>query len=157
MSAGAALEGGSGSQAITFKRQVQMGIRALENVYEVIDTVLDIADTISFGEELLSDLYSAKGAIFKSARKSGETLATAKGRAAHTLFAEVHKALGWDKEFVLQNGRRVDALNHALRVIRELKPNNPRAIKQGLKQLQDYLIQREKETGLKWIGELWVY
>jgi RHS repeat-associated protein len=55
------------------------------------------------------------------------------------------------KEFVLDSGKRVDFIDFEQGVIHELKPNNPRQIKAGLQQLQQYLQEVEKQfPGINW-------
>jgi hypothetical protein len=49
---------------------------------------------------------------------------------------------------------RYDATN---RNIREIKPNNPRAIKQGQKQLEQYKKEMEESTGKPHTTELTTY
>ena len=44
-----------------------------------------------------------------------------------------------EKEYFLPSGRRIDFIDFENHIIYELKPNNPRAIKQGYKQLDMYL------------------
>ena len=69
---------------------------------------------------------------------------------------EMHKAYHageYGKEYRLPSGKRIDFLDLKNRRIYELKPFNPRAMKQGEKQLQMYL--KELETipdfqGWKW-------
>ena len=48
------------------------------------------------------------------------------------------------KEYRLPSGRRIDFLDIPNATIYELKPNNPRAIKVGMKQLERY--KKELET-----------
>ena len=64
---------------------------------------------------------------------NGETTATALGRAMNDKW---DYGEGFRKEFTLKEGGRVDALNRPTRVVVELKPNNPRQIRQGRQQLQ---------------------
>ena len=44
-----------------------------------------------------------------------------------------------EKEYLLPSRRRIDFIDFENHIIYELKPNNPRAIKQGYKQLDMYL------------------
>lgn len=48
---------------------------------------------------------------------------------------------GFQREFRLPSGRQVDGINLQTRQIVELKPNNPRAIRLGQRQLDDYLAE----------------
>lgn len=64
------------------------------------------------------------------------------------------------KEFALQSGRRVDAINKQARMIVELKPNNPQAIARGLNQLGRYLDELNRglpEGEAPWTGHLVTY
>jgi len=64
----------------------------------------------------------------------------------------VNKSLGKIKEFVIPNsgGKRIDFIDFGTKTIYELKPNNPRAIKQGMGQLNTYKELVEKEFGPGW-------
>jgi hypothetical protein len=73
---------------------------------------------------------------------NGETSATAYGRAIHQA---TDYGPGFEKEFTLENGQRVDAVNFETREVIELKPNNPRAIARGLNQVQGYAQQLDQE------------
>lgn len=57
------------------------------------------------------------------------------------------------KEFRLPSGRRIDFLDIDNGIIYELKPNNPRAILQGQKQLQMYM--KELQTMPRFQGVNW--
>lgn len=74
---------------------------------------------------------------------------------------QIHKAydygLGFKKEYTLPSGKRVDAINFETKVIVELKPNNPKAIVLGEKQLDSYRHEVEKVYGGKWTTRLITY
>jgi len=74
--------------------------------------------------------------------RGGENAFTAYGRAAHTAY---DYGPGFEKEFVLENGQRADAVNLATREVIELKPNNPAAIARGLRQAEGYAQQLTEE------------
>jgi hypothetical protein len=64
------------------------------------------------------------------------------------------------KEFVLPSGRRIDFLDRVNGKVYELKPNNPRAIREGQKQLQRYIEELKTVPKLKdiqWEGILETY
>ena len=71
----------------------------------------------------------------------------------------IQKHKKWDygegvrKEVTIGPGARVDGYDDINKIIYELKPNNPRAIKQGLKQLDRYL----NILGSDWTGILVTY
>lgn len=54
------------------------------------------------------------------------------------------------KEFRGIPGIRPDFVDLSTKTIYELKPNNPRAIKQGLKQLEKYKTIFEQQRGGTW-------
>lgn len=55
------------------------------------------------------------------------------------------------KEFRFETGRRADFIDFEEGIIYELKPNNPRAIREGGKQLQQYLQDaKEQFPGINW-------
>lgn len=64
------------------------------------------------------------------------------------------------KEFYLPSKKRIDFLDIKKKTIYELKPNNPRAIKQGNKQLEMYAKELEsmpRFKGIKWKKKLDTY
>jgi RHS repeat-associated protein len=89
------------------------------------------------------------------AKKGGETAATARGRLKH---AEHEYGPGYNKRHNLPSGRRPDAVNVEKGHVFELKPNNPKAIKKGEKQLQEYLEELKKLYPEKdWTGTVITY
>jgi hypothetical protein len=86
--------------------------------------------------------------------KSGETAATAAGRAAHKRW---QPPPGFQKEFRLPSGGRADAVNPTTREVIELKPNNPRAIRGGQRQVQRYVDELSEMTGQPWSGRVETY
>ena len=89
------------------------------------------------------DLVRGAEAINEGAAivRGGETAATAYGRAMH---ASYDYGAGFRREFRLQSGRRADAVNLRTREVIELKPNNPRAIRLGYRQLDAYARELQK-------------
>lgn len=73
--------------------------------------------------------------------RGGETAATRYGREIHKTF---DYGPGFRREFTLPSGRRADAVNLRARKVVELKPNNPRAIAQGRRQLDAYARELEE-------------
>ncbi len=86
----------------------------------------------------------------------GNTADAARGRAAHKNY---RNALGGNYKFekTLPSGRRVDAVDFDKRIVRELKPNNPRAIKDGQRQLERYRKELQDEFGGTWTSFLETY
>ena len=55
------------------------------------------------------------------------------------------------KEFLFDTGRRADFIDIERGVIYELKPNNPRAIRDGMRQLEQYVDDARKQfPGIIW-------
>jgi len=100
------------------------------------------------------EAFVAKEAVGVTAKKNGETIATAAGRKAHT---DWDPGVGFDKEVTLPGGYRADAVNEAARAIKELKPDNPKAIKRGEAQLKDYIKAAEAKFGGIWTGIVETY
>ena len=86
---------------------------------------------------------------------SGETGAAKAGREAHQNY---DPGPGYEKEVRLPSGERADAVNAAKGSVRELKPNNPRAIKRGQQQVERYRRQLQKlYPRKKWRGAVDTY
>jgi hypothetical protein len=86
----------------------------------------------------------------------GETPWTIYGRQAHINY---RNALGGDyrHDLRLPSGQRPDAVDWTNRVVRELKPDNPRAIREGNRQLERYRQELESMTGEPWSPHLDLY
>ena len=120
-------------------------------VEKVQHEILEAPVTVyNFQVEDYHTYYVASGVLVHN-KCGGETTATKRGR-------EMHK--DWDygpgvlKEETIAPGSRVDGIDYVNKIIYELKPNNPQAIRRGLKQLDRYLsILGEQE----WAGVLVMY
>ncbi len=64
---------------------------------------------------------------------------------------------GYTKEARTPSGKRADAANLRRRHVKELKPNNPRAIRRGEKQAQGYAEEFQQEHGGVWTWEVETY
>jgi hypothetical protein len=64
---------------------------------------------------------------------------------------------GVEKEVRLPSGRRMDGYDRKKKVIYELKPNNKRAVKRGIKQLNRYVNEANKVFGPGHRGVLRTY
>jgi Restriction endonuclease fold toxin 9 len=65
---------------------------------------------------------------------------------------------GFRPDFTLEAGGRVDAINFETREVIELKPNNPRQMRLGEKQLAGYIAKvNEQFPGDLWTGRLVTY
>ncbi len=83
------------------------------------------------------------------------------GQQVHKSYkAAVADKINLRKEFVLPSGRRIDFIDITNGKVYELKPNNPRAIREGMKQLEQYVKELKEHLRLKHIeceGILEVY
>lgn len=80
------------------------------------------------------------------------------GREMHSLYkTDVADSVTKFKEFVLPSKKRIDFIDFDSKTIYELKPFNPRAIKQGQKQLSGYLKEISEIYGEGWKTILEVY
>jgi Restriction endonuclease fold toxin 9 len=71
-----------------------------------------------------------------------------RGMKMHRLFSDRMKEIGWIANKCIPGTRiRPDAIHLAKKIIVELKPNNPRAIRAGIKQLERYKKAAEKAYG----------
>lgn len=83
------------------------------------------------------------------------------GQQIHKSYKEaIANKVNLRKEFVLPSGKRIDFIDIDKAKIYELKPNNPQAIKQGMKQLEQYVKELKNHPKLghmEWEGILEVY
>lgn len=89
--------------------------------------------------------------------QNGETAATKRGRQAHK---EMDYGPDFEKEYELPSGRRADAVNPKTGEILELKKNNPREIRRGINQVNDYLEELNRvrpRMGSGWSGQVVTY
>jgi RHS repeat-associated protein len=88
--------------------------------------------------------------------RGGESPAAAAGRRAHQNYGT---ALGpkFDTRVTLPSGRRPDAVDWTNREVRELKPDNPRAVSRGERQVEKYRLELENVTGESWTSTVDVY
>ncbi|HLL05767.1 MAG TPA: hypothetical protein VK539_34675 [Myxococcaceae bacterium] len=84
----------------------------------------------------------------------GESEATKRGREEHKNW---QPGEGYEKEVILPSGKRADAVNWEKQDVKELKPDNPRAIRHGEKQLEGYKKELEETTGEEWTGTVETY
>lgn len=114
----------------------------------------DAIDAVSAGtrtDKAVSSLRHVDAAELKSAE-----VAKPYTKSNLKLSQEMHKKFHsgeYGKEFRLPSGKRIDFLDIDNKTIYELKPFNPRAVKQGEKQLQIY--KRELETIPRFQGWEW--
>ena len=118
-------------------------VRAGAKVVNAADDVSDAAKGVKVakGKEIAKGSSSAvrnsESSIVKTKLfKGGETADTKLGRQMHKVYNPGDEYI---KEFRLPSGKRVDAVSIEKGDIRELKPNNSKAIKRGEKQAQSYM------------------
>jgi hypothetical protein len=78
---------------------------------------------------------------------SGETAAAARGRREHQQY---NPGPGYDTRVVLPSGKKPDAVDFERQIVRELKPNNPRALAKGQSQVQQYARELQETYGGTW-------
>jgi len=64
---------------------------------------------------------------------------------------------GFKKEVRPPSGKRADAVNPDKQEVKELKPDNPRAVKQGKRQVEEYRRELEETEGGSWTGKVETY
>jgi hypothetical protein len=79
-----------------------------------------------------------------------------RGREAHKNY-ENTLGEGYDFNKALPSGKRPDAIDAENRIVRELKPGNPRAIRRGERQVEGYKKELEQMTGEKWTSHVDTY
>ena len=92
----------------------------------------------------------------RTALRGGESAAAAVGRRAHGNYGT---ALGeaYDTRVTLPSGKKPDAVNWATQEVRELKPDNPSAVRRGWSQVERYRRELEGMTGKAWRAIVDVY
>jgi RHS repeat-associated protein len=123
--------------------------RAAERAVEAGRGAEKAAEAVKGVEETA---VAAKGA--EQAAKNGETAATRAGRQAHK---DWDAGEGFEKEVTLPSGKRADAVNFEEKHVKELKPNNPRAIRRGEKQVEGYRQELQQEHGGTWTSSVETY
>ena len=130
--------GGAGTaiKAIRGVDKTVDAVNTVDNVSDVVkasDNVVDVAGSINKGNDIVHH---------------GETQFTKYGRQAHK---DYMPGEGYKKEVTLPSGKRADAVNFEKGDVRELKPNNPKAIKRGERQVQGYMKElQELRPDIKW-------
>ena len=94
--------------------------------------------------------YVSMTGILVHNKCGGESPAAKRGRQVHQ---EWDYGPGVEKEQRIGTGARVDGIDRANKIVYELKPNNARAIRRGIRQLGRYL----DILGEEWMGVLVTY
>lgn len=118
----------------------------------VVDGAADAVSTTkvaeNVGEATLSYSKNSPVASSTTTQKGGENSHTILGKEMHKKY---NPGEGYIKEFPLPSGKRADAVNIDKADVRELKPNNKRAIKAGEKQVKNYVNElKELYPDKKW-------
>jgi RHS repeat-associated protein len=99
--------------------------------------------------------------IKKASEVVGKGMSNPKVKEAAAKGRQMHKAYdygsGVKKEQSLPSRKRMDGYDAENKVIHELKPNNPNAIKKGMKQLDGYIDEANEEYGPGHLGKLHTY
>jgi len=106
-----------------------------------------VSMALTYGESGLV-ISGVRQGVMKGAAKGGTQFT----KSSLQVGQQMHKAYHVGKvgkEFRLLSGRRIDYLDMQNGIIYELKPNNPRAILQGQKQLQMYLQELQSPAMLQ--------
>jgi len=82
--------------------------------------------------------------------KNGETPSTKIGKDAHANYNPGSNYSTDRPTNRLDNNKIPDAVDGANKIVRELKPNNPRAIREGINQVKKYADQLKRQFGGKW-------
>ena len=144
--------GGYGKAA---REGTKVAMELAEHADEAVDAAKAVKKAVTAAKKVggaASHAVSPGSGVLR--RTAGETAATARGK-------EMHKwwdyGEGFVKEYRLPSGKRADAVNEAEKIVKELKPNNPRAIKRGEKQLRGYVKELEGMYGSGWRSEVVTY
>lgn len=87
-------------------------------------------------------------------KKGGETPFTKAGRRAHQ---EEPLPEGFERDSRLPSGKRMDGYNADQKKVIELKPNNPKAIRRGEKQVEGYCKECDQQYGPGHAGSVQTY
>ncbi|SEA68065.1 Restriction endonuclease fold toxin 9 [Arachidicoccus rhizosphaerae] len=117
------------------------------NVEDLIALPIELGISLTrAGLKLLGKRASIIAA--EDAAKTGSTVANRLGQQMHKAYKAGDVLDGVRiKEFMLPSRKRIDFIDLEKKIIYELKPNNPRAIKQGYKQLEMYKQEVESIYG----------
>ena len=155
---------GNGTQSgtVTYRydkngRQLRAGdrLQMLNGEYVIIEQVQhEILEspigTYNFEVEGFHTYHVGNLEVLVHNKCGGETSSTINGKRMHQNWNYGDGVL---KEKRIAPGSRVDGIDWANRIVYELKPNNPRAIQRGLRQLDRYL----GVLGEDWLGILLTY
>lgn len=114
------------------------GLGVAARAVSVVDDISDIQKAVKEVE--------VAGEVLRGSRNPIVREAAAEGRAQHRLYrADESDGVTKFKEFRFENGRRADFLDKSTKTVYELKPDSPQAIQRGLKQLESYVRQANRQ------------
>jgi Restriction endonuclease fold toxin 9 len=88
-----------------------------------------------------------ESALCRPGPNGGENTGTRRGREAHVNYGTATSG-DYSTTFRLPSGRQPDAVDRINGIVRELKPNNPRAIQRGERQVEQYCQELEQQFGI---------
>ncbi len=149
-------------------------VSTVKGIYQAIEVITDPNSTkLEVGIALVGIVPGGKvlkygGKMVKAVDAAGDARKVAARGAANPKVAEAakrgqeaHKARqypdGFKKEQELPSGKRMDAYNSETKEVRELKPNNPRAIARGEKQVEQYCRECDEAYGSGHTGTVETY
>jgi hypothetical protein len=132
-----------------------LGLAAGENVYAYAPNVWGWIDPLGLCKEASKGtgqfvdkqgrLRNADGTF----ASGGDSALAARGREAHENYKNALPG-DYDHQVTLPSGKRPDAVNWKTKDVRELKPDNPKAISRGQRQVDKYRQELEDVTGDSW-------
>jgi hypothetical protein len=115
------------------------------------------AVAVSDAVQVVKQLYvlqttTAKMAVRKNTPEplSGETSATERGRDAHDQYDPGPEYVTDRQDTRLGSGKYPDAIDFDKKIVRELKPNNSRKIREGAEQAKKYLDELKERIPGNW-------
>ncbi|MCP4406090.1 MAG: hypothetical protein GY801_53460, partial [bacterium] len=132
------------------------GDRIVEDILKGVDDVIEGASE----KALKNGQFYDKQGILRNAdgtfASGGETAAAACGREAHESYKNALPG-DYEHQVTLPSGKRPDAVNWETRNVRELKPNNPKAISEGRRQVEKYRKELEEIADEFWTADVDTY
>ncbi len=126
--------------------QIFVGSGEVKGLLQTVK-IVKLADESIPVIKIIEEGAEASGLV-EDAGKMGSTAANRLGQQMHKAYKAGDVLDGVRmKEFTLPSGKRIDFIDLENKIIYELKPNNPRAIKQGYKQLEMYKQEVESLYG----------
>jgi hypothetical protein len=138
------------------KAAAKAGAKAADNVGKVVKgSTAAAADGLSGAQKGAGKVNAPRGPpAAKGSQNPSVAAAAERGK-------QMHKARqyppAFKKEVALPSGKRMDAYDETGREVRELKPNNARAIKRGKKQVDEYCRECDRVFGPGHRGKIETY